>query len=214
MARKKETGTIRRQQIIEAARKLIASRGSEYVTIKGIAGEVGISEAAIYRHFNHKRDVFCLLIDSIGDKLVTEVRETENQQEVNKKLYFVLQKHISEIEQQRGIAFQVIVEVISLGDKGLNSKTFDILHKYINELKILLDDGVEKREFRQDLDTQSAATLLFSMIQGLVNLWYLSEYDFNLKSNYETLWKTFCKVISPNGDDTFIISPLVEFSPM
>ncbi|MDD4873481.1 MAG: TetR/AcrR family transcriptional regulator C-terminal domain-containing protein [Dehalococcoidales bacterium] len=153
------------------------------------------------------------MIDSIGDSLIAEVREMENHPDMNKKLYNILQKHISEIEQRQGIPFQVIAEVISLGDKALNSKTSNILHQYIAELQILLEDGVKKGEFRQNLDTQSAATLLFSIIHGLVNLWYLSEYDFNLKGNYENLWKTYCKVISPNGDDTFVLAPLVVSPP-
>ncbi len=46
-----QTTTIRKQQIIEAARRLITDRGMEEVTIDAIAETMGFSESAIYCHF-------------------------------------------------------------------------------------------------------------------------------------------------------------------
>ena len=34
-------------------------------------------------------------------------------------------------------------------------------------------------------------TLLFVMIQGLENIWTLSNYELNLENSYEALWNTF-----------------------
>ena len=213
MTQDKTTSTIRRQQIIEAARKIIINDGSEHVTIKGIAKEVGISEAAIYRYFKQKRDILLLLVDDIGDSLLTDIEDAGSRARIPNRLDRILQKHISAIEQRRGISFQVIAEIISLGDKNLNSRVSNILSKYITELKSLLDDGVEKGEFRPDLDTESSATLLFCMIQGIVNLWYLSDYNFNLKRRYETMWKTFQKTIVADEDNPVIIPPTFGYPP-
>jgi hypothetical protein len=44
---------------------------------------------------------------------------------------------------------------------------------------------------RQDIDLEAAATLFFGMVQGLVNIWALSNYSFNLEEKYEPLWHTF-----------------------
>jgi TetR/AcrR family fatty acid metabolism transcriptional regulator len=213
MTQDKMTSTIRRQQIIEAARKIIINDGSEHVTIKGIAKEVGISEAAIYRYFKQKRDILLLLVDDIGDSLLTDIEDVGSRARIPNRLDRILQKHISAIEQRHGISFQVIAEIISLGDKGLNSRVSNILSKYITELKSLLDDGVEKGEFCSDLDTESAAILLFSMIQGIVNLWYLSDYNFNLKRRYETMWKIFHKTIVVDEDNSVIIPPTFGYPP-
>ena len=54
MAQKRKSTTIRKQQIIEAARKLIIKKGSEHLTVRSIAKEVNITEAAIYRHFRSR----------------------------------------------------------------------------------------------------------------------------------------------------------------
>jgi hypothetical protein len=44
---------------------------------------------------------------------------------------------------------------------------------------------------RDDLDLQACATLLFGMIQGLVNIWALAGYNFDLAAKYESMWSVF-----------------------
>ena len=48
----------RRQQIIEVARDLFASRGFEGTTTRQLAEEIGINEALLFRHFPTKEDLY------------------------------------------------------------------------------------------------------------------------------------------------------------
>lgn len=51
-----------RQKILDAAEKLILLKGLARVTTKEIAREVGLSEGALYRHFDHKEEIFFALL--------------------------------------------------------------------------------------------------------------------------------------------------------
>lgn len=51
-----------RQKILDAAEKLILLKGLTQVTIKEIARETGLSEGALYRHFDHKEEIFFALM--------------------------------------------------------------------------------------------------------------------------------------------------------
>ncbi|GHO87447.1 TetR/AcrR family transcriptional regulator [Dictyobacter formicarum] len=51
-----------RHKILEAAEKLLLLKGSAHVTTKEIARAVGLSESALYRHFDHKEDIFFALM--------------------------------------------------------------------------------------------------------------------------------------------------------
>lgn len=51
-----------RQKILDAAEKLILLKGLPHVTTKEIAREVGLSESALYRHFDHKEEIFFALM--------------------------------------------------------------------------------------------------------------------------------------------------------
>src|SRR6058998_538193 len=51
-----------RQKIMEAVERLVQLKGLIRVTTKDIARETGLSEGALYRHFNHKEEIFFALM--------------------------------------------------------------------------------------------------------------------------------------------------------
>jgi AcrR family transcriptional regulator len=192
MVRNYKSTQFRQKQIVDAARKVIIKYGSEHVTVKKIAKEVGISETAIYRHFQSKRDILLLLVDYIEKSLFEDVNGASTKDKISLEvLHNVLKSHLSSIEQRRGISFQIIAEIISLGDKKLNKKIAETIERYIDSLKVLLVEGVKNGEIRTDLNLDAAATALFGTIQGLVNIWALNNYNFDPKERYELLWNIF-----------------------
>ena len=183
--------SVRRQQIVSAARKLIVKYGSEHVTVRRIAKEIGVSEGAIYRHFKSKRDILSFLVDEIEDILMGGITSVcANAGELNSVeiLQKIMQEHISSVEQRYGISFQVIAEIISFGDKKLNKKMYDVIDEYLARLSVILADGVKTGVIKQNIDLWAVATLFFGTIQGLVNLWALSNYSFNLEERYTPIF--------------------------
>jgi len=196
MVRKRENTAVRKKQIIDAVRKVIIEYGSEHVTVRGIAKEVGISEAGIYRHFRSKKDILSLLAEHIEENLIGDLTRTSTSGDTFLEILdSILRTHLSAIEQRRGISFQVIAEIVSLGDKELNQKISGTINKYIALLKDLLSEGVKRGEVRDDIELEAAATLLFGMMQGLVNIWTLSNYSFALEEKYVLLWNTFREAV-------------------
>jgi TetR/AcrR family fatty acid metabolism transcriptional regulator len=197
MVKRNTNKDTRQQQIINAARKLIFKYGSGHLTIRNIAKEVGISEAAIYRHFSSKKSIMSLMADYIADNLLGDINKAKIT--ANSKLEtldLTMRNHFSAIEQRRGLSFQVIAEIITQGDRQLNKKVADNIDKYISALQELLSQGVNAGEIRRDVDLHAAAQLLFGMIQGLGNIWTLNNRNFNLNERYEELWKLFLCVIT------------------
>lgn len=196
MARKYESTDIRQRQIVDAARKVIIKYGSEHVTVKRIAKEVGISETAVYRHFKSKRDILFLLAEYIEQSLVEDItKATAKGHTPLGILNDVLISHLSAVEQRRGISFQVIAEIISLGDKKLNSRVSQVIERYTGCLKDLLVEGVKSGEIRDDIDLDAVATALFGIVQGVVNIWALRNYSFDPKEKYTALWSIFREAI-------------------
>jgi AcrR family transcriptional regulator len=48
--------TVRQKDILKAAIAIIANQGYEKLTIKNLATKIGVTEAALYRHFKSKRE--------------------------------------------------------------------------------------------------------------------------------------------------------------
>jgi AcrR family transcriptional regulator len=192
MAQGHKSTSVRKRQIMDAARKLIMRAGSEHVTVRNMAKEVGISEAAIYRHFKSKTEILSFLADSVADGLLHDIDTAGSVGFTSVDVIDeILRTHLSRIEQRRGLSFLVLAEIISFGDKSLNKKVSDNIRIYVDRLKLLLSDGVRAGLIRQGIDLGAAALLLFGMIQGLVNIWALSGYKFDLVERYSELWKVY-----------------------
>jgi AcrR family transcriptional regulator len=199
MAMKRENTEVRQQQIIDAARRLIFKYGSEHLTVKRIAVEVGISEAAIYRHFKSKRSILSFLLSHIEEILLREISpEAAGMEPMSlDTIERIIGNHFSQISLRKGISFQIIAEIISLGDHKLNKQASHAVENYISRLKELLDEGVQDGAVREDVDLDAAATLLFALIQGLVNIWSLSDGKFKLLDNYASLWRIYREAVGP-----------------
>ncbi|MEQ5186502.1 nucleoid occlusion factor SlmA, partial [Providencia alcalifaciens] len=76
MAEEKETKKKRnrRDEILQSlAQMLESSDGSQRITTAKLAATVGVSEAALYRHFPSKTKMFDSLIEFIEDSLVSRI---------------------------------------------------------------------------------------------------------------------------------------------
>lgn len=196
MVQQRETTVVRRRQIVSAARRLIVKFGSEHVTVRRMAREIGVSEGAIYRHFKSKRDVLSFLVDDIEDTLIADIEDNVIAGlGTLETLERVIKAHMSAVEQRKGVSFQVIAEIISLGDKKLNKKVYAVISKYTGRIKGILAEGVKAGVVRQNLDLEATAALFFGMTQGLVNIWALSQYSFKLEEKYASLWSLFREAI-------------------
>ncbi len=198
VVKKRENTEVRQQQIIDAAGRLIFKYGSEHLTVKRIAAEVGITEAAIYRHFKSKKSILSFLLSHIEKVLLSDIspESAGNEPVTLDAIEKILRNHFSTIGMRKGISFQVIAEIISLGDRKLNKQASQTIDKYILRLKELLTDGVRDGAVRKNIDLDASATLLFALIQGLVNIWALREGSFNLIEKYTSLWEVYRQAIA------------------
>jgi AcrR family transcriptional regulator len=198
MATRKKNTEVRQQQIVDAARILIFKYGSEHLTVKRIAAEVGISEAAIYRHFTSKKSILSFLLSHIEEVLLKDISpESAGAEPVTlDTIEKIIRNHFSKIDLRKGISFQVIAEIISLGDRKLNRQASQTIDKYIFRLKELLTEGVRDGAVRHEIDLEASATLLFSLIQGVVNIWSLSNGNVNLIEKYASLWQIYREAVA------------------
>ena len=66
-ARRTETGTVRQEQILAAARKLFKEKGYDGTTIADIVKEAGVAQGTFYLYFSSKRDAFLALSQQLDE---------------------------------------------------------------------------------------------------------------------------------------------------
>jgi TetR/AcrR family transcriptional regulator len=195
VVRKRQSTVLRRKQIIETLRKIIIKYGSEHVTVRTLAKEIGVSGGAIYRHFKSKREVLLFLVDYIEENLVGDIEKAYPIKNPMELLGKISRDLLSSIEQRKGVSFLVIAEIISLGDKRLNRKISEVLNNFLGHIKQIILEGIKAGEIREDIDADMAATTFFGMLQGLVTIWFLNGFPSTLEIKNESMWNIFLEAI-------------------
>jgi AcrR family transcriptional regulator len=196
--RKRVKTEVRKRQIIDAAGSLIFKYGSEHLTVKRIAAQVGISDAAIYRHFRSKKSILSFLLSHVEETLLGDISpEIFNKKALTLK---ILEKaflnRLAKIEKHMGISFQVIAEIVSLGDRKLNKQAYEIINTYTARLREILNEAMAVGAIREDIDLEASAIILFTMIQGMVNTWAISNGGIDLQKQFKSLWIIYCQAIT------------------
>lgn len=62
-----------RQEILDAARQLVADRGIEGVTVEQVAKQAEFAIGSIYRHFSAKEDLILAVVGDFADSLIDEI---------------------------------------------------------------------------------------------------------------------------------------------
>ena len=169
--------TDRQQQIVDAVRKIITLKGIEKLTTRSIAGELKISEGALYRHFKNKEEIISFLIDDIERTLFAVIEDVAcKYKDPIKKLENIFLSHLSYTEQRKGVTFIVISEVLVINNKKLRRKMFKVINKYLKMIRAVLAGGIKSGKFRNNLDLELASRAFFGMIQVTVTLWVFSGF--------------------------------------
>lgn len=89
------TATNTKQQILDATQRMIQAKGIARVTTKEIAREAGYAEGTLYKHFEHKEDLFLsvlqqhlpLFVESLNEHLAGQGTVRTNLEQIAKAAF-------------------------------------------------------------------------------------------------------------------------------
>lgn len=193
MARK-DTNT-RQKEIIEATLELLAENGTQNLTTARIADRVGISEAALYRHFDGKFDIIGSTIEFVGTRMRREVSTTPETESAMEELKGVFLRHLEYIEEHPGNARLLFSDDIHFDDEKLRDLLSEVIEGRKEYIQKIIEKGQDQGEVRTDVDPEGAALMFIGLIQSKVLLWSLSGRNDSLKKQSKTLWRVFSRSI-------------------
>lgn len=183
--------TERQQEIIESALELINEMGIQGLTIKNLSKKIGITEPAIYRHFENKIQILIVMLDML-QKYSKEIFNSEihSEEETFVKIEKLFEKHFQMFTQKPAMASIVFSEEIFRNEPLLEKKTSEVIEQNNQVLIDILKNGQEKGEIRADANASHLALCLLGTLRLFVKRWQLSGYAFNLEQEGRRLLKT------------------------
>ncbi|NOX24784.1 MAG: TetR/AcrR family transcriptional regulator [Deltaproteobacteria bacterium] len=161
--------TGRQEEILTSALEIVAQEGSRALTMKRVARAVGVTEAAIYRHFENKRHLLLSLYGYVKELLLSELSPVLSEDlSAPEKLAFFVATMLDYLSKHKGINLILLAETIYHQDEELRLAMLDIFSSFRELAKTLIMAGITSGDFRRDIDIGGFATFLAGMMQSVL----------------------------------------------
>lgn len=164
-----EQAPSRKEQILQALAHMLEATPGGRITTAGLAKEVGVSEAALYRHFPSKAKMFEGLIGFIEDSIFSRINriiaETPDALSQTRQILHLL---LAFTEGNPGITRLLTGDALTGENDRLRQRIEQFYSRVESQLKQVLRDA----EFKQGLRTQASpaitANLLLAATEGRI----------------------------------------------
>jgi len=152
-----------RSQILDSSLRLFSERGFARTTVRDIARDVGITDAAIYYHFTSKRELLEALAEERG--FVSRIQRLENASTdypLRETLFWMARGAIDIMEENRGFLRLILLEGL-VGDDVALDQYWRLVSRWEQGLVSVLRRYEEKGQIRSD-DLETLARQIIYVI--------------------------------------------------
>lgn len=178
-------GTQRREQILEAMLAMTAEQGPDRVTTRALAGRLGVTEPALYRHFpGGKSEMWRALAGIVGERMQAAWRAALEQTDADapvSRLRALVGAQLRIIQELPALPAILFSRTLHRDNAALRAGVGEVAGRFHARLEQLVDAAVARGDLRVDLEADAAAWLLIAVIQGTAVRWSLAERGFDLE---------------------------------
>ena len=158
----------RRVQILQALATMLEQPGAERITTAALAAKLDVSEAALYRHFASKAQMFEGLIEFIESSVFTLInqimeRDADAVQKAARIVTLVLQFG----EKNPGMTRVMVGDALVFENERLQQRMNQFFDRIESSVRQVLRDAAQAQQSATPtVDAQVRAALLVSFVQG------------------------------------------------
>lgn len=162
----------KRRQLLDAAVRVFARKGYHASRVGDIAVEAGVAHGLLYHYFASKDQVLEAVFRENWSVLQARIASVEETDEPAADQL----RHISAIVLRTWLHLPDVVRVVirEFGRSPELAERIGELAQPIDVIQRVIERGIERGEFRKDIDSRVAATVVYGSIDELLTAWVLA----------------------------------------
>ena len=181
--------TQRRQQILEALAQMLEANPGDRITTAGLARQVGVSEAALYRHFPSKSKMFEGLIEFIEETLFSRIKIILNEERTAQvrceKMLVLL---LTFADRNPGITRILTGDALAGETERLRLRVAQLFDRFETQLKQVLREAEMREGLRPAIPLAAAANLLMATAEGRISQYVRSGFQRSPTADWPQQW--------------------------
>lgn len=189
--------TDRQIEIMEAATAIIDKSGIQNMTIKNLATDIGLSEPALYRHFNSKNDILLGLLEYFKAEMkgrLSSVGSAEGSAPGD-VLRQIFKLQLQAFSAKPAIVSVIFAEGIFHFDEALSGKVSEIMSLMHDYVRNNIKKGQEAGNYTTFINHSVLTTIITGGMRMAVLKWRLSGHKANLVKDGMAVLEGILKMI-------------------
>jgi TetR/AcrR family transcriptional regulator len=184
----------RKDQILQALARMLEAAPGQRITTAALAREVGVSEAALYRHFPSKARMFEGLIKFIEDTLfarITRIINEEDSAEI--RCHNILLLLLTFCDKNPGMTRLLTGDALAGETERLRERIAQFFSRLESQLKQVLREAQIRENLKTTISPTVLANLLLASVEGRLAQFVRSEFKVSPLDNWDTQWNFLSK---------------------
>lgn len=190
----------RQIEIIEAATKRIDEHGIQDLTIKTLAADLNLSEAALYRHFKSKNEILLGLltyfIEEMKDRL--DIILSNKDRSPSELLKDLFDSQLKTFVQKPSVVSVIFSESIFQFNKELSSTVSSMMELMQNHIESIVKKGQANGSFSKIVGVSTTTTIIMGGMRITVLKWKLSGHKSDLIKDGNKVLNGILKMVETN----------------
>ena len=180
----------RKQQILECLAHMLQTSAGQRITTAKLAAEVGVSEAALYRHFPSKARMFEGLIEFIEESIFSRVNLIlTDHKEALIRCHHILHVLLIFAERNPGMCRILAGDALMGENERLRARVNQFFEKLESQFKQILSERKLREGKTFTINEQALANILVAFAEGKISQYVRSGFDKKPSSNFNEQWQ-------------------------
>lgn len=186
----RERKASRKEQILQALAHMLEATPGGRITTAALAKEVGVSEAALYRHFPSKAKMFEGLIEFIEQSLFSRISMIlKEEPDALTQCGQILHLLLAFSEKNPGITRILTGDAITGETDRLRQRVIQLFDRIETQLKQILREAELKEGRRTRLSATQSANLMLSAAEGRICQFVRSGFSRVPTAGWDDQWQ-------------------------
>ena len=179
----------RREHILQCLAQMLETSPGQRITTAKLAAEVGVSEAALYRHFPSKARMFEGLIEFIEDAILSRLNIVmDEEKDTMTRCQLVLHLLLVFSERNPGISRVLNGDALLGENERLRSRIDVLFAKIETHIKQILREKTLREGVGFNIDEAILANLLLAFAEGRISQFVRSEFKQKPTQHFDEQW--------------------------
>jgi TetR/AcrR family transcriptional regulator len=180
----------RRDEILQHLAHMLEATPGGRITTAALAAQVGVSEAALYRHFPSKAKMFEALIAFIEDTLFTRIaRIRRDGGDAIAQCGEILGLLLGFCGRNPGITRLLTGDALAGENERLRARMLQFFDRLETELRTVLREAEPREGLRTAIPAAQAANLLLAAAEGRIAQFVRSDFRRNPSEQWAEQWR-------------------------